>query len=197
LDHRSDAWVAYNQAVRVALTALVLLAVAGARPAAAEDERALSVGVGFATFSAPGEAEENMAPPAVSPDWGGALSATYERMIGSDLGLRAELAGGYFRGGNTAAQSPGSYALLADAGFVFRFDILHIVPYAFAGLGGVYSTGGPIDRDTSLVAVIGGGADWLRSRSRSYGFEIRLASFGSDITVVTIGLRGTQRWGFF
>lgn len=185
--------------MRVALitTVVGVAATTAAGPAAAEDERALSVGIGFATFSAPGEAEENMEPPAVSPDWGGALSATYERMIGSDVGLRAELAGGYFRGGNSDAQSPASYALLADAGIVFRFDILHIVPYAFAGLGGVHSTGGPIDRDTSLVAVIGGGADWLRSRSRSYGIELRLASFGSDITVFTIGVRGTQRWGFF
>src|SRR5215207_8202577 len=113
----------------------------------------------------------NMAPPSVSPDWGSGLFGSYERMIGSDLGLRFDVAGNFYRGGNTEKQTATSYTGLADAGLVFRFDILKYVPYAFAGLGVVYSTGGPIDRDIDYVVMIGGGLDWLRSRERSYGFE--------------------------
>ncbi|MBA3499945.1 MAG: outer membrane beta-barrel protein [Myxococcota bacterium] len=175
----------------------LLLVACWAAPAAAENEQALSLGVGFASFSAPGEAKMNMAPPSVSPDWGTGLFASYERMIGSDFGLRAALGGNVFRGGNSDKQSETSYALMGDAGLVFRFDVLHFVPYAFAGLGAVQSTGGPIDRGTDYVVVIGGGVDWLQSRKRSYGLEIRLASFAGDVTVATIGLRGTHRWGFF
>lgn len=175
----------------------VVLALLVGVPAAAENEQALSLGAGYASFSAPGEAKMNMAPPSVSPDWGTGLFASYERMLGSDLGLRAELAGSLFSGGNTAKQTATSYAVLGDAGLVFRFDVLRVVPYAFAGLGAVWSTGGPIDRGTDYVIVIGGGVDWLRSRERSYGLEVRMGSFAGDVTVVTVGLRGTQRWGFF
>ncbi|MBA3818535.1 MAG: hypothetical protein H0X17_06550 [Deltaproteobacteria bacterium] len=185
------------------MMALLPLVVGGALalrpgPAAADAEQAVSAGLGYATFSAVGEvAMEGMEPPAVSPDGGGAISVAYERMIGSDVGLRGELAGGVFRGGNTAKQTPTSYALLADAGVVFRFDVLNVVPYAFGGLGTVTTGGGPIDSGTHFVLVVGGGADWLRSRSRSYGLEVRLASFGGDVTVVTVGFRATHRWGFF
>lgn len=182
----------------LAVAALILPAAA----ARADGERALSVGLGYATFSVPGKAEGNMAPPSLSPDLGGALSVTYERAVGSDFGLRAELAGGVFYGGadpdaDERAPRETSYALLADAGVVYRLDVLKYVPYAFAGVGGVASGGGLIDRGLDFVLVLGGGVDWLRARDRSYGVELRLASFGGDITVFTAGLRGTVRWGFF
>ena len=48
-----------------------------------------------------------------------------------------------------------------------------------------------------FVLCIGGGLDILESRSRSWGLEGRLASFGGDITLFTVGLRGTIRWGYF
>ncbi len=163
----------------------------------AEDERALSVGLGWATFSVPGKKVGNMEPPAISPDVGGALAVTYEHAIGSDVALRAELAGGVFYGGATTDQSQISYAGLADAGVVFRFDVLKYVPYAFAGLGIVGAAGGPIDRGLDAVLAIGGGLDVLEGRSRSYGVEARLASFGGDVTVFTLGVRGTLRWGYF
>ncbi len=175
--------------------ALVLLLVAS--PAWAEGERALSVGLSYATFSVPGKAMGNMAPPTLSPDAGGALSVSYERAIGSDFSLRGELAGGLFYGGNSKMQSAVSYAGLVDAGVTFRFDVLKYVPYAFGGVGGVFSGGGPIDNGADLVLVVGGGLDWLRSRSESWGVEGRLASFGGDITLFTLGVRGTVRWGYF
>lgn len=162
------------------------------------DEQALSASAGFATFSAPGEKPANeMVAPTVSPSGGGALAVSYERLIGSDFSFRGEIAGGMFFGGNSMAQSSRSYAFLADVGGAFRFDIFKYVPYAFAGVGFVASGGGPIDRGNDAVLVIGGGLDRLWSRKRSAGLEMRLASFGGDVTVVTIGLRGTTRWDFF
>lgn len=186
-------------ALSVALPVAIAWTVLAAAPrgAAAEGERALSVGVGWATFSVPGEATGNMAPPTITPDVGGAVSVMYERMISSDLGLRAELAGGLFYGGAGMDQSATSYAALADAGVVFRFDVLKYVPYAFGGLGAVGTTGGPISRGVDLVLAVGGGLDILASRARSYGIEARLASFGGDVTVFTLGIRGTTRWGYF
>lgn len=175
---------------------IALIALAAA-PAAAESERALSVGLGWATFSVPGEAVNNMAPPSITPDVGGALSVSYEQAVGTDFALRGELTGGLFYGGGTEKQSKGSYALLGDVGVTFRFDVLKYVPYLFGGLGAVATTGGPIDGDIDLVLAIGGGLDVLVNRARSYGFEARLASFGGDTTVFTLGLRGTVRWGYF
>jgi hypothetical protein len=175
--------------------ALLIVAVIGST-AHADGDRAVSVGLGWATFSATGKPVGRQAPPQLSPDVGGALGVSYEQAISTDLSLRAELAGGVFYGGAQAMQAKTSYALLGDAGAVFRFDVLKYVPYAFGGLGGVSAGGGPIARGTDFVIVIGGGVDWLQSRERSFGIEARIASFGGDITVVTFGVRGTMRWGF-
>jgi len=180
---------------------VVLALVLAAGPAYADDEQALSAGVGFATFSMPGKPMGDMAPPTVSPGGGETLTLSYERAIGSDVSLRGALAGAVFHGGNEDKESSVSYAALADVGLAFRFDVLRSVPYAFAGVGGVYSGGGPIgateNAGMDFVVVVGGGVDRLLSRTRSIGGEVRLASFGGDITVFTIGVRGTCRWGFF
>jgi hypothetical protein len=168
-----------------------------ATPAWAEGERALSAGFSYATFSVPGKASGNQTPPSLSPDFGLSLSGTYEHAIGSDFSLRGDLAGAGFTGGNQKKQGSLSFAGLVDVGFTYRFDILKYVPYAFGGVGGVFSGGGPIDTGADFVLVVGGGCDWLVSRDRSYGIEGKLASFGGDITVFTVGLRGTVRWGYF
>jgi hypothetical protein len=168
-----------------------------ARPVRAEGDRALSASVGWATFSVPGKAMRNQAPPTLTPDWGAAMAVSYERSVSTDLSLRAEAAGGLFRGGGQAMQGKTSYAALGDAGLVFRFDVLNIVPYAFAGLGAAVAGGGPIDRSADLVLAAGAGVDWLQGRTRSIGVEGRVASFGGDVTLVTVGIRGTIRWGFF
>jgi hypothetical protein len=169
-------------------------------PARAEGERALSVELSWATFSVPGVADHtNMELPAVTPTIGGALAGIYEHSVSSDFSLRGELAGALFYGGedDKQMQSPMSYAALADAGAVFRFDVLKYVPYAFGGLGAVLTTGGPIGTGSEFVLAVGGGVDVLLSRSASWGVEARLASFGGDVTVVTIGVRATTRWGYF
>jgi hypothetical protein len=178
----------------VKLAPLAIVA-AAAGAAHADGERALSAGLGWATFSTVGKPIGKQAPPTLSPDIGGMLSVSYELSISSDIALRGEAAGGVFHGGGQAMQGQTSYASLGDAGAVFRFDVLKVVPYLFGGVGGVVSGGGPIDRGVDLVLVVGGGVDWLYSRERSLGLEARIASFGGDITVATFGLRGTLRWG--
>lgn len=207
LDRGSAGGVVYNQRVRIPGALAAGLAVlgglgAGVPAARAESEQALSVGLGWATFSTVGEAMGKQEPPALSPTIGGSVAVSYERHVGTDFALRAELVGGLFYGGADVKEgapvpSQTSNALLADAGAALRFDVLKYVPYAFVGLGAVTTGGGPLDRGTDLVLVIGGGLDWLQSRARSYGLEARLASFGGDVTVVTVGIRGTARWGYF
>lgn len=183
---------------RVALAIGLLVGLLFGRTVSADGgEQAVSAGVGWATFSVPGKAMPKQAPPTLSPDWGGAFALSYERALSSELSLRGELAGGVFRGGIQAMQSETSYAALGDAGITFRFDVLNIVPYAFAGLGAATAGGGPLDRTIDPVLVVGAGVDWLARRERSYGVEARLAAFAGDLTIVTVGVRGTLRWGAF
>jgi len=189
----------------VALTSrgLALLPViALATPAYAEGERALSLSLDFDTFSTPGKKVGSQAPPDVTPDGGGGLTLSYERTLGTDFSLRGEVAGALYHGGNDPSkmQSTLSYAVLADVGFVYRFDILKWVPYAIAGVGGVLSGGGPINQhgaSDEFVVVIGGGLDYLVSRDRSYGIEVKFASFAGDISLTTVSFRASTRWGFF
>jgi hypothetical protein len=176
---------------------LPLIVCALAAPAQAEGERAFSVGLSWATFSVPGVAEANMEPPTVTPDVGGALAGIYEHAVGSDFSLRGELAFGLFYGGQEMDQSALSYAGVADVGATFRFDVLKYVPYAFGGVGVAQTFGGPIGSETNFVLAVGGGLDVLASRDTSWGIEGRLAAFGGDVTIFTLGLRATRRWGYF
>jgi hypothetical protein len=168
-----------------------------ATPAWAEGERAFSGALSWATFSVPGEPEGNKEPVAVTPDVGGSLAGIYEHAIGSDFSLRGEGAFGLFYGGQKMDEPAVSYAGLVDAGAVYRFDVLKYVPYAFAGAGAVMTFGGPIGDSATFVLAVGGGLDILSSREKSWGLEARLASFGGDVTIFTLGLRATKRWGYF
>jgi hypothetical protein len=180
---------------RASVASAIIAALAGT--AAAEGDRALSLGVGWATWSAPGKKVGAMAPPVLSPDGGVSLALVYEHAVGTDLALRGEVAGGVFSGGAQKGESNASYVVLGAIGAEVRFDVLRHIPYAFAEVGGVYSAGGPIARGGEFVLAIGGGLDWLASRKRSLGGELTIASFGGDVTVVTIGVRGSVRWGYF
>lgn len=161
-------------------------------PASAGAEEALSLGAGWATFSTLGEPPMPMkTPPTLSPDAGAHLQLTYERSLSREVSLRGELAGGVFHGEGWA------YAAVADLGAVYRFDVVKYVPYGFAGLGAVATTGAQLEDGLDWAVVIGGGLDVLTSRERSWGLEGRVASFAGDTTVVTFGVRGSLRWGFF
>jgi hypothetical protein len=157
-------------------------------PAAADGESALSGSLGWATYARPSADDPMMD---VTPDIGGMLAIEYERAFAEPLSWRIEIAGGGFGGGGT------SYLGLAHAGAVYRFDVLKYVPYAFAGAGVVVAWGGPLDTGADPVLVLGGGLDVLSSRERSYGVEVRMASFAGDVTFLTIGVRLTRRWGYF
>jgi hypothetical protein len=166
-------------------------------PARAEGDRAFSAALGWATFSTPGKAVGTMEAPAITPDYGAALGLIYEHSVSTDVALRGELAGHLFSGGAAKGQGDHSYVGLAGAAIEFRFDVLKYVPYAFGGIGGVWSSGGPIDRGGQFVVSVGGGLDVLAGRTRSWGFEGRLASFAGDVTVFSLGVRGSIRWGYF
>ncbi len=174
-------------AIFLSIAASALLAAPAARA-----DRALSAGAGWASYSALGPPPmPNRAAPTVTGELGAHLELSYEHGISPEVSLRGELAGAAF------LDDGGAYLALADVGVVYRFDVVKYVPYGFAGLGGVASTGEPIDSELDVVVVLGGGLDILSSRTRSWGIEGRLASFAGETTVFTLGLRGTVRWGFF
>ncbi len=175
-----------------ALTAAIATASLGAGAREARADRAFSAGAGWASYSALGPPPmPNRAAPTVTGSLGGHLELSYEHGISDEVSLRGELAGAAF------LDDGGAYLGLADVGVVYRFDVVKYVPYGFAGLGSVASTGEPIDSDLDVVVVLGGGLDILSSRTRSWGIEGRLASFAGETTVFTLGLRGTVRWGYF
>src|SRR5689334_11539657 len=97
-------------------TIVVIGAATGGGVAHADGDHAVSASLGWATFSAPGKAMRNQAPPTLSPDVGGTVALSYEHAVSTDLGLRVELAGGVFYGGQQAMQSQTSHAALGDAG---------------------------------------------------------------------------------
>ena len=164
---------------------------ATASHAHAETEQAVSVGLSYATYAALGKAMGNMPPPTITPTAGVGLRVGYERALSQELSMRGALSGGGFAGGGTAFYGE------AAVGVTFRFDVLKYVPYAFAEIGVLQRGGGPLATGLDPVLCLGGGLDVLASRSRSWGFEAQLSSFGGSTTVFTIGLRGTHRWGFF
>ena len=80
---------------------------------------------------------------------------------------------------------------------MYRFDVLTWVPYVFGGVGGVWTTGGPLPSTLEPVLMLGGGLDKLFDRDRSAGIEVHLASFAGNVTTFSLAIRGTFRWGYF
>lgn len=151
------------------------------------DESAASLSLGWATYSLPDD--NNMD---ITSYLGLELDAMYERAFSEPLSWRVELGGAVFH------HSDGTSVLaVADAGLVYRFDVLSWVPYAFAGVGGVTAGGGPLPTTTEPILVLGGGIDKLFSRDHSAGLEAHLASFAGDVTTFSLAFRMTLRWGYF
>jgi hypothetical protein len=163
----------------------------------ADGDQALSVGAGLATFSVPAPTKPGKTPVSLAPDVGFTVGGIYEKGFSTDLSLRGEAFGSVYWGGEQKGESSRSMSGLVDGGVLFRFDALKYVPYAFAGVGVAVSGGGPIDTDPSAVVVVGGGLDIQQSRKRSWGAELRIASFAGDVTLVSLNARGSIRWGFF
>ena len=168
--------------MRTALAAALLAAVAGARPAGADDgESALSISVGYASFAIP-EHE----PP------GGSFGLEYERGLSDVFWLRAAAAGGMY-----GSDGGPSYAAQGSLGLTYVVDVLEYVPYLHGGIGGVGLFGGELDRQLHPVAELGAGLDILTRRDLSWGPWLRLASFLDDSQFIAGGVRLSWRWGFF
>jgi hypothetical protein len=151
------------------------------------DESAASLSLGWATYSLPDDNDMD-----ITSYLGLELDAMYERAFSEPLSWRVELGGAVFH------HSDGTSVMaVADAGLVYRFDVLSWVPYAFAGVGGVTAGGGPLPTTTEPILVLGGGVDKLFSRDHSAGLEAHLASFAGDVTTFSLAFRMTLRWGYF
>jgi hypothetical protein len=177
--------------VRGILGSLVVIGLLGAAPAGAlagEDDRSLSVNVGFTTFTA----GEDLLP------YGGLVGAEYERGISESWSWRLAAAGGLLYEDGTEDLDGGLvWRAQAIGGLVYLFDVLKYVPYATIGLGAVARGGGPVETDLHPVLELGGGVDLLKSRTFSWGGFVRVSSYLDDEAAFTIGGRATWRWGLF
>jgi hypothetical protein len=194
MDPRPPPVVAYIAGLRDVLRvltprglAVIGVAIAAAPGVARADESAASLSLGWATYSLPGEDDMD-----ITSYLGLQLDAMYERAFSEPLSWRVELGGAVFH------HSEGtSYLAIADAGLVYRFDVLSWVPYVFGGAGGVMAGGGPLPSTFEPVLMLGGGLDKLFNRDRSAGIEVHLASFAGSVTTFSLAFRGTIRWGYF
>jgi hypothetical protein len=165
--------------IAIVLTAAALVALP-APVQAADGERALSLGLGYATYT--------------QPDYnphGAVLGMDFERGFSDALSWRVSGgAGAYYRDGL-------SFSGHLTIGLTYLFDVLKYVPYANAGIGGIIIGSGERDIDVSPLAEIGVGLDILRSRTASYGVYIRFETLLQETSFLTAGVRSTWRWGFF
>ena len=129
---------------------------------------------------------------------GHALSVGYEHSVGTDFSLRGDLAGAFFHGGNDQTKKQS------------REPVRRRLPTSAWRSGSTCSSGcrtrsagsagwrrvaaRSTARRVRRFVVVGGGLDPAEPRL-VVGLEARLASFGGDITVFTIGLRGSARAG--
>lgn len=173
--------------MRAAIAIGLVVAAAPGVARAGDGERAVSLGLGYATYATPDAMDEET----LMPTAGAALAATYERGFGDDTAWRADLVLGGYLGGGAAASA------LATVGLTYRVDVLKYVPYIEAGVGALVRTGGPFDTGAEPALRLGGGLDVLRGRARSYGVAIAMTSFASQTTTLAISLRSTWRWGYF
>ena len=173
--------------MRTGMAIFLTAAALAALPApvqAADGERALSLGLGYATYTQPG----------YNPH-GAVLGMDFERGFSDALSWRVSGgAGAYYRNGL-------SFSGHLTIGLTYLFDVLKYVPYANVGVGGIViggdAGGGESDIDVSPLAEIGVGLDILRSRTASYGVYIRFETLLQETSFLTAGVRSTWRWGFF
>jgi hypothetical protein len=174
------------------LLALAVVAALASPVAAGEDDRSLSVGLGYGTYAIP--------EPDHQPS-GAVLGIDYERGFSEELAFRVSALGGVYPLGNDerddGTRPSTSYSAQLSVGFTYLFDVLKYVPYVHGGLGGVLLLGGPGDGKLNGLVELGGGLEILMSRRFSYGVYARFDSFAQETTVFTAGARATYRWGFF
>lgn len=152
---------------------------------ASEGEKALSVGAAYTAVSV---SQDDKA----RTGQGGVVTLEYEYALGDAYGVRATATGGPLHGPDGWA-----YGAAASVGLTYRFDVVKYVPYFGAGAGALLLGGSGYERAIRPVLELNVGLDVLRSRTSSWGLDVRLASFVGSTVVFTIGPRFSWRWGYF
>ena len=177
--------------LHAAIAAAALILWTAPSPALAEEgETSLSVLLGYGTYVLPEHTPH-----------GGVVGIDYERGFSDALSWRLSGGLGTYRGGGAF-----SYSGHMVAGLTYLFDVLKYVPYANVGVGAVAIRGPDpdllpdavaVETDVSALLELGVGLDVLRSRSFSYGVQMRFASFVEQTALFTLGVRASWRWGYF
>ena|GEM_PF-4574524 len=151
------------------------------------DIRALSVSVGYAGFDAAGGAAH-----------GGVIGLSHDRRLSDKVPLAWRVA---ITGGVHSADEL-MFTGTAVVGFSWLLsDTLKYVPYVLLDAGATVVAGKNIDTDVVPRVEFGLGMDLLKSRTFSYGIQVR-AELESPFAVSQTGMlifsgRATWRWGFF
>ncbi len=166
--------------ILVAAALLSTLCGAGSAARAGEDDRSLSLSLGYATYSVP-----DYSPPGL------ALGVEYERGFSEVMAFRVAAGGaGYYEG------DP-SFSGHLVVGLTYLFDVLKYVPYINGGVGGMVIAGPAVDTKVTPFVELGVGLEILHSRSFSYGALVRFESLLQETHFFSAAARVTWHWGFF
>jgi hypothetical protein len=175
----------------VALAALLPVCLLSPLAAAAEGEKALGVGIDFATWNVVQEDHPGTEDDSITAT-GGQLALDYEYGWNDTLWLRGSASGGYFSVPQGSAWSTG-----ATVGITYAVDVLRYVPLVHAGVGALLVGGDGVDVEVKPVVELGVGLAVLEGRTFSWGVVARFDGFASEAIFFTIGPRMTWRWGYF
>jgi hypothetical protein len=122
---------------------------------------------------------------------GGIAAVEYERGLTDAFWLRLSGGGGLFSADGLA------WGAFGVAGVMYRVDVLRYVPWVSLGVGVIGVGGGSFATQAKALVEVGVGLDILQSTTLSYGVEIRVDSFASQVVWFTVGPRISWRWGYF
>lgn len=152
---------------------------------AAEGDRAVSAGLGYAGFALVQDDDTRSA-------HGATLTLEYEHGLSDTLGLRFGASGGpFFRAKGTAWAGAGT------VGITYTWDVIQLVPYVSGSLGAIVAGSGGIGTEVKPLLQLGVGVDWLRSRELSFGLAAQVEVYLADMVYWSVGPRVTYRWGYF
>lgn len=129
---------------------------------------------------------------------GGVVGLSHDRRLSDKIPVawRVSVTGGAHQGDDlffTGSATLGLSWLLSDT--------LKYVPYVTLGAGAVVLAGPDIETDVVPRIELGLGIDLLKSRTFSYGIQIRAEVASpfdiSQTGMLIVGGRATWRWGFF
>ncbi len=144
--------------------------------------QAVSVSLGYATFSIPIREPRPDGPRAHSPD-GTSLALDYELGLTEVVFLRASGGGGVYFGEQL------NYSGQATIGLTYHLDVLRWVPYVSVGAGGIVIGGGEISTDLHPLVELGGGVDVSLSEGFSLGLLGRVETLLNETSYFSAGAR--------